>query len=151
MNVANEKRSWEQRMAVVGLGLAVLLFSGFMMAPESSLLLKISKSIDVFGRVYKEGATSYVDEIDPEKFMEAGIDGMLETLDPYTVYIDKENGDEVDLMTNGKYGGIGHVGTRDGGARHFRDGWLLRPASGNRARRPVHRNRGKQGHRHEAR
>jgi len=118
MNVANGKRTWEQRIAVIGVGLAVLLFSGFMMAPESSLLLKISKSIDVFGRVYKEVATSYVDEIDPEKFMEAGIDGMLETLDPYTVYIDKDNGDEVDLMTNGKYGGIGvTIGTRDGAVR----------------------------------
>jgi carboxyl-terminal processing protease len=59
-----------------------------------------------------------VDDIDPEKFMEAGIDGMLGTLDPYTVYINKENGDEVDLMTNGKYGGIGvTIGLRDGAVR----------------------------------
>jgi len=118
MSVANKNRLWEQRIAVIGLVCAVLLFSGFMMAQDSSLLLKISKSIDVFGRVYKEVATSYVDEIDPEKFMEAGIDGMLGTLDPYTVYIDKENGDEVDLMTNGKYGGIGvTIGLRDGAVR----------------------------------
>jgi carboxyl-terminal processing protease len=82
------------------------------------MLLKISKSIDVFGRVYKEVATSYVDEIDPEKFMEAGIEGMLGTLDPYTVYIGKDDGDEVDLMTSGKYGGIGvTIGTRDGSVR----------------------------------
>jgi carboxyl-terminal processing protease len=118
MKVANGKGAWERRIAGIGVLLAILLFSGFMMAPESTLLLKISKSIDVFGRVYKEVATSYVDEIDPEKFMEAGIDGMLGTLDPYTVYIDKDNGDEVDLMTNGKYGGIGvTIGTRDGAVR----------------------------------
>ncbi|HTY59589.1 MAG TPA: S41 family peptidase, partial [Bacteroidota bacterium] len=50
-----------------------------------------------------------------EKFMQAGIDGMLGTLDPYTVYIDKEEGDEVDLLTTGKYGGIGvTIGVRDG-------------------------------------
>jgi carboxyl-terminal processing protease len=118
MKVANGTGSWERRIAGVGVVLAVLLFSGFMMAPESSLFLKISKSIDVFGRVYREVATSYVDEIDPEKFMEAGIDGMLGTLDPYTVYIDKENGDEVDLLTNGKYGGVGvTIGMRDGVVR----------------------------------
>ena len=118
MKVANGTGSWERRIAGVGIVLAVLLFSGFMMAPESSLFLKISKSIDVFGRVYREVATSYVDEIDPEKFMEAGIDGMLGTLDPYTVYIDKDNGDEVDLMTNGKYGGVGvTIGMRDGAVR----------------------------------
>jgi len=68
--------------------------------------------------VFKEVTTSYVDEIDPEKFMEAGIHGMLGTLDPYTVYIDKDNGDEVDLLTSGKYGGIGvTIGLRDGAVR----------------------------------
>lgn len=118
MKVANGTGSWERRIAGVGVVFAVLLFSGFMLAPESTLFLKISKSIDVFGRVYREVATSYVDEIDPEKFMEAGIDGMLGTLDPYTVYIDQENGDEVDLMTNGKYGGVGvTIGMRDGAVR----------------------------------
>jgi len=118
MKVVNETQQWEQKIAGLGLGVVVLLFCGFMMVPESTLLLKISKSIDVFGRVYKEVATSYVDDIDPEKFMEAGIDGMLGTLDPYTVYINKENGDEVDLMTNGKYGGIGvTIGLRDGAVR----------------------------------
>jgi carboxyl-terminal processing protease len=118
MNAAKEPRTPEQRIAAAGIIVAALLFTGFMMAPDSDMLLKISKSIDVFGRVYKEVATSYVDEIDPEKFMEAGVEGMLGTLDPYTVYIDKENGDEVDLMTSGKYGGIGvTIGSRDGAVR----------------------------------
>lgn len=82
---------------------------------DSDFFFKINKSIDVFGRVYKEIASNYVDEVDPEKFMEAGIEGMLRTLDPYTVYIDKEDGDEVDLLTNGRYGGIGvTIGARDG-------------------------------------
>ena len=118
MNGANGKRSWEKLIAATGLAVAVLFFSGIMLASDGSLLLKISKSIDVFGRVFKEVTTSYVDEIDPEKFMEAGIHGMLGTLDPYTVYIDKDNGDEVDLLTSGKYGGIGvTIGLRDGAVR----------------------------------
>lgn len=97
---------------------AIAVFGGFMLLPENDLFLKINKSIDVFGRVYKEVATSYVDEIDPEKFMQAGVEGMLGTLDPYTVYIDKENGDEVELLTNGKYGGVGvTIGLRDGAVR----------------------------------
>ena len=94
---------------------AVVLAGGFMYVPDTDLYLKINKSIDVFGRVYREITVNYVDEIDPEKFMQAGIDGMLGTLDPYTVYIDKEEGDEVDLLTTGKYGGIGvTIGARDG-------------------------------------
>jgi len=68
--------------------------------------------------VYREVSVNYVDDIDPEKFMQAGIDGMLGTLDPYTVYIDKEEGDDVDLLTTGKYGGIGvTIGVRDGSVR----------------------------------
>ena len=58
---------------------------------------------------------NYVDEIYPEDFMRAGIDGMLKTLDPYTVYIGDKEGDEIDLVTTGKYGGIGvTIGLRDG-------------------------------------
>jgi len=104
------------RTLVLGLSLLVLAVGGgFMLLPDTDLYLRINKGIDVFGRVYKEIATNYVDEIDPEKFMQAGIDGMLSTLDPYTVYIDREEGDEVDLLTNGKYGGIGvTIGVRDG-------------------------------------
>ncbi len=96
----------------------VMACAGFMLAPDTDLFLKINKSIDVFGRVYREVSVNYVDDIDPEKFMQAGIDGMLGTLDPYTVYIDREEGDEVDLLTTGKYGGIGvTIGMRDGMVR----------------------------------
>jgi carboxyl-terminal processing protease len=98
--------------------LLALATSGPVPPPDNDFLFKVNKSIDLFGRVYKEVATNYVDVVDPEKFMEAGIDGMLGTLDPYTVYIGKEEGDEVDLMTTGKYGGIGvTIGVRDGGVR----------------------------------
>jgi len=91
------------------------LFTGFVLDGEEDLYFKIGKSIDVFGKVYKEVATHYVDEVDPEKFMRAGIDGMLGTLDPYTVFIDEKQGDEIDLLTKGKYGGIGiTIGLRDG-------------------------------------
>ncbi len=97
---------------VIGL---VMVSGGFTPTSEGDYFFKINKSIDIFGQVYKEIASNYVDEVDPEKFMRAGIDGMLGTLDPYTVFIAKEEGDEVELLTNGKYGGIGvTIGSRDG-------------------------------------
>jgi carboxyl-terminal processing protease len=105
-------------VAMIGIAGIMLLFCGFMATSDEDLLLRINRSIDIFGRVYKEVTANYVDDIDPEKFMNAGIDGMLGTLDPYTTYIDKENTDEVDLLTNGKYGGIGvTIGMRDGAVR----------------------------------
>jgi carboxyl-terminal processing protease len=111
-------RSLKQHFVIAAIVLLVFCTGGFMMETDADVFLKINKSIDLFGRVYKEITANYVDEVDPEKFMEAGIDGMLGTLDPYTVYIDKEDGDEVDLMTNGKYGGVGiTIGVRDGAMR----------------------------------
>ena len=115
MNAMGEKgrrRTW----ILLAAGLALMVAgAGFIFVPDTDLYLKINKGIDVFGRVYREITVNYVDEIDPEKFMQAGIDGMLGTLDPYTVYIDREEGDEVDLLTTGKYGGIGvTIGVRDG-------------------------------------
>jgi carboxyl-terminal processing protease len=112
-------RGLKSQVIIIGIALVALCTGGFMVADsDADLFLKINKSIDLFGRVYKEITANYVDEVDPEKFMEAGIDGMLGTLDPYTVYIDKEDGDEVDLLTNGKYGGIGiTIGLRDGAMR----------------------------------
>ncbi len=87
---------------------AVLIVGlGFIDGNQDQMLLKIYKGIDVFGKVYKEVSLNYVDEVDPDAFIEAGIDGMLETLDPYTVFIGENEGDEIDLVTNGKYGGIG--------------------------------------------
>jgi len=100
--------------AVVG---AIVVVSALVLGfrrSDSDYFLKMNKSIDIFGRVYKEVALNYVDEIDPEKFMEAGIDGLLSTLDPYTTFINETEGDQVELITTGKYGGIGvTIGLRD--------------------------------------
>ncbi|MCX6163143.1 MAG: S41 family peptidase, partial [Ignavibacteriae bacterium] len=68
---------------------------------------RINRNMDIFGKIYKEIALNYVDRIDADKFFEAGIEGMLKTLDPYTVYYNDKNQDALELITSGKYGGIG--------------------------------------------
>jgi carboxyl-terminal processing protease len=84
-------------------------------SPDGDYFLEVNKGIDVFGRVYKEITANYVDQIRPQEFMEAGIMAMLNSLDPYTVYIEREESDEVELLTSGKYGGIGvTIGYREG-------------------------------------
>jgi carboxyl-terminal processing protease len=106
------RRAWLVALATVVVGFSTL---GFVTLNDSELLFKIYRGIDTFTKVYKEVAVNYVDEVDPEDFMRAGIDGMLKTLDPYTVYIGDKEGDEIDLVTTGKYGGIGvTIGLRDG-------------------------------------
>ena len=87
---------------------------GFSVA-DSDYFFKVNKSIDVFGRVFKEITFNYVDEIDPEVFMNTGIEGMLKSLDPYTNFISASEVSDVDLITTGRYGGIGiTISMRDG-------------------------------------
>ncbi|MEO6695967.1 MAG: S41 family peptidase [Ignavibacteria bacterium] len=94
---------------------AIVLFLGVTgSAGDDDIYEKINRNMDLFGQVYKEIALNYVDEIDADKFITAGIEGMLATLDPYTNYIDERSRDQIDLITTGKYGGVGiTVGIRD--------------------------------------
>lgn len=86
--------------------LSIIVLGGFVNS-DSDIYFKMSKAIDIYGRVYKEVALNYVDEVNPEPFMLQGIKGMLDALDPYTVYIDEKHQKDIELITKGKYGGIG--------------------------------------------
>lgn len=102
-----------KKMRTVVILLTAVLFLGFYRG-DDDVYLKISRSIDIFGRIYKEVSLKYVDKIDPEEFMINGVKGMLSSLDPYTVYIDETMQQDIDVITKGKYGGIGaSVGVRD--------------------------------------
>src|SRR5574338_234391 len=95
------------------LTLVVLFTFGFIIS-KSDVYFEISKNLELFGKVYKEISFNYVDDIDPKEFMRAGIVGMLSKLDPYTVFIDEKNQENIDLITNGKYGGVGiSIGIRN--------------------------------------
>jgi len=84
----------------------IFLFSGFL-TRDNDIYFEISKGIELFGKVYREVTLNYVDEINPKEFVLAGIEGMLQSLDPYTNFIDINEQKDIDLMTTGKYGGIG--------------------------------------------
>jgi carboxyl-terminal processing protease len=70
---------------------------------------EISKSIDIYNNVLRQLNMYYVDEIDPAELNENAINAMLEGLDPYTVFINESQIEDVKLMTTGEYGGIGAV------------------------------------------
>ena len=98
------------------LSLIVITYIGVtgFISQDSDIYFKISKSIDIFGKVYQEVTLNYVDDVNPENFMISGIKGMLSSLDPYTNYIDETMKKDFDVVTTGKYGGIGtSVGLRN--------------------------------------
>jgi len=68
---------------------------------------KIAKSLDIYFSLFRDVNVYYVDETDPEKLVETSINAMLESLDPYTVYIPEEDMDDFNFMVNSQYGGIG--------------------------------------------
>src|SRR6187402_2632597 len=69
----------------------------------------IAKSLDIFATLFKEVNAYYVDDIDPQKLVRSGIDGMLESLDPYTDYIPESEIENFRITTTGQYGGIGAI------------------------------------------
>jgi carboxyl-terminal processing protease len=92
-------------------------FSVLQSKNEKDIYSNVRWNIQVFGQVYKALNERYIEEIDPEKFMRAGIEGMLNRLDPYTVYLEPESQDEIQIMTRGKYYGVGmKIAIRNGWA-----------------------------------
>ncbi|NEX14673.1 MAG: S41 family peptidase [Prosthecochloris sp.] len=89
---------------------SLLFFSGTVLKTAESResdSFYIVKNIELLGEVYRDVSENYVDSIDTAEFMYAGIDGMLETLDPYTVFLDEKESDELGELTSGHYAGIG--------------------------------------------
>lgn len=70
---------------------------------------QVAKNLDIFNAVVKEIDMFYVDTIDPNKTIRAGIDHMLYSLDPYTEYYPEDDRDELEMMLKGTYGGIGSI------------------------------------------
>ncbi len=100
--------------AVVTLALAVGAAAGFF-APRDDDFFALKKNFTIFGELYEELALGYVDDLDAEQLMRTGIDAMLQTLDPYTVFIDEADNEDIDILTRGRYGGVGlSVGQRGG-------------------------------------
>jgi len=111
--------STKKQISLIAVLIVTLIISGWLSgwvsAYSPDYYHQIKKNIEVFGRVYQEIAEKYVEEVDPEKFMKAGIEGMLSTLDPYTVLVEKEENAELQIMSSGKYGGLGmRIGLRLG-------------------------------------
>lgn len=70
---------------------------------------QVAKNLDIFNAIVKEIDMFYVDTIDPNKTIRAGIDHMLYSLDPYTEYYPEDDRDELEMMLKGTYGGIGSI------------------------------------------
>jgi carboxyl-terminal processing protease len=88
--------------------------TNYLQADETDYYSKIRKGLKYFQKVYDRVQSHYVEEIDPYEFVKSGIEGMLGRLDPYTVFIEEEGDARLQIITTGKYGGIGmEIGNRN--------------------------------------
>src|SRR5690349_7855051 len=87
--------------------LSIIAVTGVALRKPTEKYFDIAKSLDIFATLFKEVNAYYVDEVEPQKLIKKGIDGMLESLDPYTDYIPEDEIESFRISTTGQYGGIG--------------------------------------------
>ncbi len=103
----------KKRAVVIGGFIVASCSIGFISMEDTSVYARIGRAMETFGAVVRELHSGYVDDVDPQVLIEAGIDGMLEKLDPYTVYMNSGESEDIDMLSTGTYTGfgftVGHV------------------------------------------
>ncbi|HFE65574.1 MAG TPA: PDZ domain-containing protein, partial [Caldithrix sp.] len=89
------------------------LNTGF--AGNEQLYFKTDKGLFYLKQVFETISRDYVDEVDPEELSKSAIKGIVRELDPYTVFFEKKGSERLEMITRGKYGGLGmEISKRDG-------------------------------------
>ena len=92
-----------------------ILLNFFLVNISISKENNIYKKIDLFGEVLEKINKEYVDEINQSESMDSAINGLLQSLDPYSAYMSPEIFNEMQTETSGEFGGLGiEVGMESG-------------------------------------
>lgn len=75
----------------------------------------LGRNMEIAVNMMRELSVGYVDPIDPDRLMQGAAAGMVRDLDPYTEYIPEEEMSDFELLTTGKYGGVGSLIRKKGG------------------------------------
>jgi carboxyl-terminal processing protease len=101
-----------QATALVATVALVPVATGAMAAADTSTYRELDKFLDVYNRVKAD----YVDKVTDEQLVKGAIDGMLAALDPHSSYVDASDFDNLRIMTEGNYGGLGLTVSMEDGA-----------------------------------
>ena len=106
-------KKWSVKIKLMG---ALALLGAFTVAfQHADIYFLIKKNFTIFSETYENVALEYVDQVDPELLMRSGMEAMLETLDPYTVFYDESQNEQAEILSRSNYAGIGiDAGYRDG-------------------------------------
>ena len=84
-----------------------IFLSFFYLSSANSSEVDIYKKIDLFGEVLEKINREYIDEINQSESMDSAINGLLQSLDPYSSYMSPEILEEMQTETSGEFGGLG--------------------------------------------
>ena len=88
---------------------AAMAFASGITADAQSQNFKLGQWTEINNSIVKELNRSYVDTLPLDRIMRAGVDAMLEELDPYTIYVPEEENEDFELFLSKTYGGIGAI------------------------------------------
>jgi len=94
-----------RRVIILSVILLGLVFFSF--TPPADRFFELAKNLEIFGSLFKEVNSLYVDDVNPNQMVRHGIDAMLNSLDPYTNYIPEDEVEDYRTLNTGQYGGIG--------------------------------------------
>ena len=105
VGIYSKRKTYNMRKIFFIISIFFLKFSIFnlVVADEND----VYKKIDLFGEVLEKINKEYVDEINQSESMDAAIDGLLQSLDPYSAYMSPEIFNEMQTETSGEFGGLG--------------------------------------------
>ena len=98
-----------KKETIVAAGIAALIFISAISSSAQSKDFKLGKWTEIHNSIIRELNKSYVDSLPVDRIMRAGVDAMLEALDPYTIYIPEEENEHLQMMLSKTYGGIGAI------------------------------------------
>ena len=98
-----------KRNTITLLMAAAMSFFAFNDTSAQSQSFKLGQWTEVHNSIIKELNRSYVDSLPVDRIMRAGVDAMLEELDPYTIYIPEEENEDLQMLMSKTYGGIGAI------------------------------------------
>ena len=97
------KKNIEKSIVVI---LTLILFF-FYNTAYSQNADKLYEKVDLFSEVLEKINNEYIDEVDPAEVMDAAINGILRSLDPYSAYMNPEVFNDMNAETSGEFGGLG--------------------------------------------
>lgn len=101
-------KSWISKQKKLVIVLAIACGSLISLGFVEDYYFEVSKNLDIFTTVFRDINVYYVDSLQPGDLMKKGIDAMLRTLDPYTVYIPESDIEDYKMThISSEYGGIG--------------------------------------------